>query len=271
MELIPERDYHLLSFDNYFINSKKFDKFYYHIYFDNNKEEIKRPYITLFEKVRKIRIIIDYDVESLDNLFSKCKNIKKLSFLKFERKNIIDMSYMFFGCSSLKELNLSNFKTDNVINMSYLFYGCSSLKELNLSNFNTNKVTNMSYMFCGCSSLKELNISNFNTDSLEKKENILNRCPFLEESDFSCFINNKLSFTRAIIYANTILKEINFTYYIRDKIHIIKRDLRKIIRKKIFSIREKIEDKEFRSKIYTNIIFIITLIIAYLLDVIFED
>ena len=130
LELILERDYNLHYFDNYYINSEKFDKSYFHIYFDNSKEEIKRPYITIFEKVRKIKVIIDYDIESLDNLFSGCKNIRKISFLKFERKNITNMSYMFYSCSSLKDLNISNFKTDNVTNMSYMFYGCSSLKEI---------------------------------------------------------------------------------------------------------------------------------------------
>ena len=98
LEIIPERDFNLQYFDNYFMNSQKFDKSYFHIYFDNNKEEIKRPFITLFDKVRKIKIIIDYDVKSFDNLFSKCKNIKKVSFSKFNRKNIIDMSFMLHKC-----------------------------------------------------------------------------------------------------------------------------------------------------------------------------
>ena len=276
LEIIPERDFNLDYFDNYFINSKKYDKSYYHIYFDNNKEEINRPFITLFEKVRKIKIIIDYDIKSFDNLFSKCKNIKKISFLKFQRKNITDMSYMFNECSSLKELNLSNFNTENVTNMSYMFYGCSSLKELNLSNFITNKVTDVSHMFCGCSSLKVLNISNFNTDNVENKGCIFNGCTFLKESDFSCFINNELSFNKSITYANSILKEMNFFHYIRyqihyfrDQIHYIIKGLKKRIRKKIFLIKEKIENKEFRSKVYNITVFIIILIISYLLDKIF--
>ena len=44
-----------------FINIKKNDKLYYHIYFNDNKEEIKNKYKIDYEgdKVTKIKIIID--------------------------------------------------------------------------------------------------------------------------------------------------------------------------------------------------------------------
>ena len=67
LELKPKRGLYFSNLSNYFINSEKFDKTYYHIYFDNNKEEIKRNYITLFEKVKIIKIIIDHKIKSLDN------------------------------------------------------------------------------------------------------------------------------------------------------------------------------------------------------------
>ena len=54
-----------------FININEEDKKYYHIYFDNNKEEIKRNYIEENEKVKIIKIIIDYQVISFRGLFSK--------------------------------------------------------------------------------------------------------------------------------------------------------------------------------------------------------
>ena len=58
-------------------------------------------------------------------LFYGCDCIEKINFIKFNRKNIVDMSYMFGGCSSLKEINLTNFKTDNVKKMWGMFSGCS--------------------------------------------------------------------------------------------------------------------------------------------------
>ena len=52
-----------------FINYKKEEEIYYHIYFNNNEEEIKRNYINEDEKIKIIRIKIDYQVNSLKNLF----------------------------------------------------------------------------------------------------------------------------------------------------------------------------------------------------------
>ena len=111
------------------------------IYFNDNKEEIKKKKITKDDKVEKIKVILNHKIKSLSNLFYYCKCIKKINFIKFKRNDIKDMSYMFCCCSSLEELNLSNFNTNNVTDMSHMFSGCSSLKELNLSNFNTNNVT----------------------------------------------------------------------------------------------------------------------------------
>jgi surface protein len=138
-----------------FINMNE-NKIYYHIYFNDNKEEIKRNYFNENDNVSKFKIIIDYQVKSFKKLFYYCKCIEYIYFKKFYRNNIDNMNSMFYGCSSLKELNLSNFNTNtnNVTNMKGMLYGCSSLEELNLSNFNTNNVTNMVCMFYGCYSLK---------------------------------------------------------------------------------------------------------------------
>ena len=51
-----------------FINIKENDKLYYHIYFNDNKEEIKNKYeINKKDKITKIKIIIDYQVNHLRN------------------------------------------------------------------------------------------------------------------------------------------------------------------------------------------------------------
>ena len=141
-----------------FIKIKEENKKYFHIYFNNNKEEIKKTELNKEDKVSKINITIDYQIESFFELFNDCKCIESINFKKFYRNNITNMSYMFYECSSLKELNLSNFNTNNVTNMSYMFYECSSLNELNLSNFNTNNVTNMDFMFYECSDKLKLKI-----------------------------------------------------------------------------------------------------------------
>ena len=51
-----------------FINMNE-NKIYYHIYFNDNKEEIKRNYFNKNDNVSKFKIIIDYQVKSLRNYF----------------------------------------------------------------------------------------------------------------------------------------------------------------------------------------------------------
>ena len=94
-----------------FININVKNEKYYHIYFDDNKEEIKRNYLNENER---IKIIIDYQIKSFKGLFQDCKCLEYIYFKKFYRNNINNMEYMFYGCSSLKELNLSNFNTNNL-------------------------------------------------------------------------------------------------------------------------------------------------------------
>jgi len=102
---------------NIFINPFK-DENYFHIYFDDNKEEVKRNYVTQDDKIKKIKVIIDYGVKSLFGLFQYCECVKKIIFKKFNNHDINDMSSMFFSCTSLKEVNFSNFNTDIVNEMS---------------------------------------------------------------------------------------------------------------------------------------------------------
>ena len=219
-----------------FINISGEEMKYYHIYFDNSNEGIKRNHMYDFEHVNKIRIIIDYHVKSFKKLFSGCKCITSVILKKFYRINVTNMSYMFydctllkeltlsnlntnnindisgmlFGCSSLNKLNLSNFYTNNVTNMRSMFFGCSSLKELNLSKFNTNNVTNMSDMFYGCSSLNELNISNFNTDKVTNMSNMFYGCSSLKVLDISNFNTNNVKLIDYMFYrcSDELIKKI---------------------------------------------------------------
>ena len=56
-----------LSYNIYksnFINISKEEKEFYHIYFDNTNEDIKRNYLTGNDKLIIIKIIIDYQIKS---------------------------------------------------------------------------------------------------------------------------------------------------------------------------------------------------------------
>ena len=81
--------------ENIFINFPEENETFYHIYFNDNKNEIKRNYFTNEEKIKKIIIYIDKEINSLDSLFEGCDCIEKINFIKFNRDNITDMKNMF--------------------------------------------------------------------------------------------------------------------------------------------------------------------------------
>ena len=189
IEIIPTNK---LRKYNTFINYQKDFESYYHIYFNEKKEESNRNYFTKEDNIKKIKIIIDHQIKSFKGLFKECQCIKSINFIKFNRKNIIDMSYLFSGCSSLEELNLKNFKTNQVINMTNMFSGCISLKNLCLTNFVTNQVTNMLGLFSYCTSLKHLDLSSFNTNQVTNMSYMFYCCENLKELDLSNFITNNV-------------------------------------------------------------------------------
>ena len=172
-----------------FINIKENEKAFYHIFFNNNKEEIKNKYtIRRKDKTTKITIVIDYQVKSFANLFENCECIKSINFKKFHRINIENMEYMFYGCPLLEEINLLNFKTNSVSNMNNMFNRCKLLKELNLSNFNTSNVEDMGFLFTNCYKLKEIKgIENFNTIKVKNMTTMFQNCNELEYLDLSNF------------------------------------------------------------------------------------
>ena len=63
-----------------FINIPNNEEGFYHIYFDDKKEEIKRNHLNKKDKVAKIKIIIDYQITSFQNLFNKCTCLESINF-----------------------------------------------------------------------------------------------------------------------------------------------------------------------------------------------
>ena len=66
-----------------FINIKNEEEIYYHIYFNNNKKEIKRNYIEKNEQIQIIKIIIDYQIKSFEKLFDECDCIESIYLKNF--------------------------------------------------------------------------------------------------------------------------------------------------------------------------------------------
>ena len=204
------------KYDN-FINISEKEKKYFHIYFDDSKEEIKRYSLEENERIKKIEIIIDYPISSFEGLFRNCNCISSVFFKKFYRINITNMSFMFSGCSSLKEIDFSNFNTSSVINMSKMFSGCLQLKELNLYNFDTKNVKYMSYMFSECSSLQKLNLYNFNTNNVINMSYMFSKCSSLKELNLSNFNTTNVKFMLSMFEECSSLEELHISNFNTDK------------------------------------------------------
>ena len=56
-----------------FVNIDDENKPYYHVYFNDERKEIKKYNINEQDKVNKIKIKIDYQVKTLNGLFENCK------------------------------------------------------------------------------------------------------------------------------------------------------------------------------------------------------
>ena len=93
-----------------FIYIDENDELYYHIYFNDNKEEIKNKYkiytedgmikheyyIDEEDKVTKIKIIIDYQVKSFNELFRRFKCIESINFNKFTIFTFLRYYFYFY-------------------------------------------------------------------------------------------------------------------------------------------------------------------------------
>ena len=196
-----------------FINRFPQKSRYYHIYFGDSNEEIKTNTLINYKNIKKIKIIIDYQVKSFHELFAECRSISSIYFKKFFRTNITDMSGMFLECISLKEIDFSNFNTDNVKDMNGMFHKCTSLPKLNLSNFNTSNVTNMYGMFSGCSRLEELNLSNFDTNNVTNMSLMFHRCSSLKKLQISNFKTDNVKNMKGMFAECKSLKEVNVSNF----------------------------------------------------------
>ena len=207
IEVIPAEN----KFGNFINFNNKKQKNFYHIYFNDSEKEINRNYISENDKIDKIKIIINFQVDSFYKLFSYCDCIESITFKNFYRKNINNMSFMFYKCTSLKEINFMNYITLNVENMSCMFFECFLLNQINLSNFDTEKVTDMSYMFHQCTSLRILNAPNLNTENVTNMREMFFGCSNLREININSFntesINNENSVRDIFKNSSIELKE----------------------------------------------------------------
>ena len=205
IELIPKDN---LIGGEIFINFIN-DSSLFHIYFNDNPEEVKENYIIKNKNINKIKVILEKEIKSLRGLFKDCKCLKEVYFTKFNRKDITDLGEIFENCTSLVKLDLSKIHTDNVTKMDWMFYKCEALLELNVDNFKTENVTDMSCMFKHNFLIKELNLSNFNTCKVTNMKGMFFRCLSLTQLDLSNFDTSNVTDMRWMFYECSGLKDLN--------------------------------------------------------------
>ena len=175
-----------------FINIKKEEKNKYHVFFnDEKKEEKNKETKRLTTDIKKIKIILDEDFMSFNELFSHCSCIKSIKFIKFNRTNIDNMKMMFYNCRA-KTINLSNWGIRNVKDMSYMFAECICLEKLYIKNINVENVTNVEYMFYKCSKLSIIDLSNLNAKNALNMNHMFSVCWSLLKINLLIFYIKKI-------------------------------------------------------------------------------
>jgi len=218
IELTPIKYY---EEKNYFFNyNYESDESAIHIYFNDDTEDKQRNYFKEEDKVTKIKMVLDWEVITLYEFFSKCQCITKIKFIKFNRSTFTDMSYMFHGCYSLKEIDLSNFNTKNVTNMSGMFKGCRHIEKLNLTKFDTSKVTNMYRMFSGCNSLTDVNLSSFDTFNVNDMSFMFYECWYLKVLNLSNFNTNCVTNMEGMFMSCTNLTDLEFYFDLKKDVNM---------------------------------------------------
>ena len=77
------------------INRKEEFNSFMHIFIDDDKNDIKSLTIDSSSQINKLKIIIDFEIKSLKGFFKNSEYISELKCIKFNRKDIKDMSEMF--------------------------------------------------------------------------------------------------------------------------------------------------------------------------------
>ena len=100
-------------------------------------------------------------INSMEFMFSRCYELKKVIASGTDFSNIEDMQFMFDRCEYLEEItNTSKWNLEKVKSMKGLFYKCHKLKDVpGIDKWNPIKITSCEEMFLSCKSLKSSVIS----------------------------------------------------------------------------------------------------------------
>ena len=165
-------------------------------YFPKNTLELRKIIFDRINENPEEPYLLDIDTSniiSMQELFTRRSEIKKLNLSTWNTSNVTNMGAMFNGCENLESLNISSFNTSNVLYMNGMFNACYSLTTLDLSNFDTSNVVNMIQMFSQCKSLEKLDLSNFITEKVKNMSLIFFLCESLKHLNIYQFTSTNLT------------------------------------------------------------------------------
>ena len=165
---------------NHFIKLNELNDTNVELFINNEKYKYQNHYNFKIGEKYKIRLNIKNTIQSCNEMFYNCYNLKEINLSSFDFKNVNDMSYMFFECYNLEKIYFSSFDTKNVTDMSYMFYNCYNLKEIDLSSFNTKHLNYMNQIFFGCINLEKIDFSSFNSNSVINSSKLFSLCKNLK-------------------------------------------------------------------------------------------
>ncbi len=128
------------------------------------------------------RIVAAPDLNTCEQLFRLCKQLKKIDISELNTKKVTNFRYMFMSCTNLEEIEgINHLNTANVTDMCSMFSSVRALKHLDLSNWDTSNVTNMNSMFSTANKLEYLDISGWDTSKVTSFNSMFQYCKSLKE------------------------------------------------------------------------------------------
>ena len=129
-------------------------------------------------------------------LFSRCKNLKKVSFgYDFKTDKVEDFTYMFFNCNNLEDIEVfgnGQFSIKEATDISKMFGNCYKLKNIPFS-WDSQKTTTTEGMFQNCKALTELNLSVLRTANVKNMNDMFNGCESLKTLRLENMTTEKVS------------------------------------------------------------------------------
>ena len=172
-EELSEQNFHIFGCEFVNKNSNNLRIEYKNKYYDTLQEltaAVHENYISYNTFDLKFKMF--GKIQDMVGMFSQCKNIELINFIRFDTTGIKSFSKMFLGCKNLTNIQgLGGWDTSSVSYITLMFSGCGSLTNIdNLDNWDMSKISIFDNVVEGCN-LKNLNFGEKFLEKIGKNNN----------------------------------------------------------------------------------------------------